>query len=43
MEELLRACRTSQLEQELMSKYILIEDYFMERESIQGIGHLALM
>lgn len=33
VEELLRTCRTSQLEQELMSKYILIEDYFM-RESL---------
>ena len=33
VEELLRTCGTSQLEQELMNKYILIEDYFM-RESL---------
>lgn len=33
MEELLRTCQTSRLEQELVSKYILIEDYFM-RESL---------
>lgn len=33
MEEVLQTCQTSHLEQELISKYILIEDYFM-RESL---------
>ena len=33
VEELVRSCQTSHLEQELVNKYILIEDYFM-RESL---------
>jgi hypothetical protein len=33
LEEVLQTCRTSQLEQEIVNKYILIEDYFM-RESL---------
>ena len=37
VEELLRTCQTSQLEQELVNKYILIEDYFM-RESLTKAG-----
>ena len=33
MQEVVRSCQTSRLEQELVSKYILLEDYFM-RESL---------
>ena len=33
VEEVVRTCQTGRLEQELVSKYILIEDYFM-RESL---------
>lgn len=39
LEEVLRTCQTSRLEQELISKYILIEDYFM-RESLTKAGQL---
>ena len=37
VEEVLQTCQTSHLEQELISKYILIEDYFM-RESLSKAG-----